>query len=51
MVWVNALGCPVDGAVEAERDAGKADVKRIAIIIMSEGVFFMRMFLQNIVMS
>jgi hypothetical protein len=45
-VWVNALGCPVDGAFEAESDAGKADIMRRAIIMRSKGVFFMRVFLQ-----
>jgi hypothetical protein len=46
IVWVNALVCAIDGDVEAERDTGKTDVMRIALMMRSKMVFFMIMFLR-----
>jgi hypothetical protein len=39
------LVCAIDGDVEAERDAGKADVMRIALMMRIKVIFFMMGFL------
>jgi hypothetical protein len=40
------LVCAIRGDVEAERDTGKADIMRIALIRKIKVVFFMIIFLQ-----
>jgi len=40
------LVCAIDGDVEAERDTGKADIMRIALMVRIKVVFFMIVFLQ-----
>jgi hypothetical protein len=40
------LVCAIDGDVEAERDVGKADVKRIALMMRIKVVVFMVLFLR-----
>jgi hypothetical protein len=39
------LVCAIDGDVEAEMDAGKADVMRIALMMRIKVIFFMMGFL------
>ena len=50
MVWVNALVGSINGMVEAEMDAGKVDIMRIALIMIIKVFFFMIVFPPNLLM-